>query len=80
MSYRVIGLEVEIAALRLVPERVRALGGAVTLRTRLVETEANTPCRDAFDRAGFHHAGAGAYALAASVELVPLAHVSFDGG
>jgi FkbH-like protein len=80
MSCRVIGLEVEIAALRRVAERARALVGAAALRTRLVETEANTPCRDVFDRAGFHHAGAGSYELAASVELAPLAHVSFDGG
>jgi FkbH-like protein len=75
MSCRVIGLEVEIVALRRVVERMREVAGRSPIRSKLVETEANTPCRDVFDRAGFALTGAGEYEIKADVALAKVAHV-----
>jgi FkbH-like protein len=52
MSCRVFGLDVELAALAEVLRRLRA-AGAGTVTARVVETDANLPCRDLFARCGF---------------------------
>jgi FkbH-like protein len=52
MSCRVVGLDVEIAAVADVLRRLRAEGAGV-VSARLVETDANLLCRTLFDRCGF---------------------------
>ena len=52
MSCRVLGMDVEVAALHGVVDRVRETRpGAIT--ARIVHTASNTPCRTVFQRAGF---------------------------
>jgi FkbH-like protein len=79
MSCRVIGLEVEIAALRAVVNGMRELLGAVPIGARLVKTDANTPCLDVFDRAGFSPLGEGEYEFPADSALEPIAHIALGG-
>jgi FkbH-like protein len=52
MSCRVVGLDVELAAMAEVLRRMRARG-AKTVTAQLIETEANLLCRTLFDRCGF---------------------------
>jgi len=52
MSCRVLGMDVEIAALSWLTKHVISLGFG-SLHSHIVETEANMPCRDVFTRAGF---------------------------
>jgi FkbH-like protein len=52
MSCRVLGLEAELAVIATLADH---LGGAVM--ARLVETDANMPCRDVWVRAGFSRVG-----------------------
>ena len=74
MSCRVVGLDVEIAAVAAV---LRLLGahGAAAVTTRLVETDANLLCRDLFARCGFAAGTDGTWISdAANVPPVP-AHI-----
>ncbi|MGJ5206468.1 HAD-IIIC family phosphatase [Bradyrhizobium sp. HKCCYLR20261] len=52
MSCRVLGLEVEIAAIAELCKRWHE-SGAVTASAAFVETEKNLPCRDLYSRSGF---------------------------
>lgn len=58
MSCRVIGLDVELAALSHVLAELRA-GGAERATARFVETDVNLLCRDLFARCGFERSGDG---------------------
>jgi len=52
MSCRVIGLDVELAALRMI-EAVEREGGGTAMQSRMIDTERNTLSRDLFARAGY---------------------------
>ncbi|TFW18567.1 HAD-IIIC family phosphatase [Duganella callida] len=78
MSCRVLGMDVEIAALHhvadlLFAEEVQAVVGP------LVETELNTPCRDVYPRAGFSESPQrGLYWLRKKAPRVRAAHVTIE--
>lgn len=55
MSCRVLGMEIEIAVLNKIIEIIFA-SGHDKIGAHIVETDANTPCRDVFTRAGFRKA------------------------
>jgi len=55
MSCRVLGLDVEVAAVADIGRRMRE-AGAAELRACLKETDTNFPCRDLFERCGFRKA------------------------
>ncbi len=55
MSCRVLGLDVEVAAVNEVALRL-ARDGVSRVTARLVETDANQPCRDLFEKCGFEKA------------------------
>jgi FkbH-like protein len=75
MSCRVIGLDVEVAALERVVREMRARTPGEPLAASIVETSSNTPCRDVFLRAGFTPLAGGAFELPLSREPVPALHV-----
>ena len=52
MSCRVLGLDVEIAAVAEIARRIVG-GGRCDVSGRLIATDANAPCRDLFQRCGF---------------------------
>ncbi|MCC8396979.1 HAD-IIIC family phosphatase [Paraburkholderia sp. MMS20-SJTR3] len=56
MSCRVLGLDVELAALTEITRRI-AHSGRKSARARVIETEANYLCRDLFERGGFEREG-----------------------
>jgi FkbH-like protein len=58
MSCRVLGMEVEIAALALVLTDMQH-GGAAVVTADLIETDANFPVRDLYKRSGFEPEGDG---------------------
>jgi FkbH-like protein len=63
MSCRVVGLDVEIAAVAAVLRRMGE-AGASEIATRLVETDANLLCRNLFERCGFAADAAGGWVSA----------------
>jgi FkbH-like protein len=75
MSCRVVGLDVEIAALAEVLRRLRA-AGATSVTARLVETDANLLCRPLFGRCGFVAGADGAWTSAPGTTPPAPAHVS----
>jgi FkbH-like protein len=78
MSCRVLGLEVEIAAVAKLIE-ILHLQGFETVRGVMEATERNLPCRDFYQRCGFSLAADGSwYAVANSTKDIP-AHISLDG-
>ena len=76
MSCRVLGMDVELAALHGVVDLIRETRpGAVT--ARIVHTKSNTPCRTVFQRAGFKRGvlNLDHYELKSSSRVVRPAHV-----
>lgn len=53
MSCRVLGMDVELAAVNYVVTLMRAKYGSREILARLIETKDNSPCRDVFVRAKF---------------------------
>jgi FkbH-like protein len=72
MSCRVVGLDVEIAAVAAV---LRRMGGAM-VSTRLIETDANLLCRTLFERCGFRATGDGGWTSGPDNTLAVPAHIS----
>jgi FkbH-like protein len=57
MSCRVLGMEVEIAALAYIAKQMLHTSDAYSVRSAIVETKANLPCRDIFRNAGWRLIG-----------------------
>lgn len=80
MSCRVLGMDVEKAALAYLCARIREGRPAAAITATLVETSANGPCRDVFARTGFTRLPAGgdgpAFRLAPDQDVVVPAHVA----
>jgi FkbH-like protein len=77
MSCRVLGMDVEIAVVARLAQRMRERHATVV--GHIVDTPANGPCRELFTRTGFAlDATDGAYALAGSQEPVAVAHVAVE--
>jgi FkbH-like protein len=75
MSCRVVGLDVEIAALAEVLRRLRA-NGAAAVTARLVETDSNLLCRTLFARCGFTAGGHGVWTSEPEIAPSVPAHVA----
>jgi FkbH-like protein len=75
MSCRVVGLDVEIAAVAEVLRRLRT-AGATRVETRLVETDANLLCRNLFERCGFRAVEHGGWTAEAGQGPAVPAHIS----
>ena len=71
MSCRVLGLEVEVGVLDFLIRTIRGGGDLGPITAAIVETAANMPCRDVYEKAGFVDRGGGrfAYEAAALPEL-----------
>lgn len=79
MSCRVLGMEVEKAALAYLCARLRESRPAAAITGRLVETPANGPCREVFARGGFarvEESDGPAFRLAPDQDVVAPAHVA----
>jgi FkbH-like protein len=76
MSCRVVGMDVEIAAVAGVLQAM-AERGMRDIRASLVHTSANLLCRDLWERCGFLAAGAEQYQRSADPPLAPPAHIAF---
>jgi len=76
MSCRVLGMDVELAALHHVADQQFAAGAELLLGA-IVETELNTPCRDVYQRAGFAPVPdrPGLWVLRRDMARTPIAHV-----
>lgn len=76
MSCRVLGMDVELAALHHVAD-LQFAAGAELLLGAIVETELNTPCRDVYQRAGFVPVPdrPGLWVLRRDMARTPVAHV-----
>jgi FkbH-like protein len=74
MSCRVVGMDVEIAAIAGVLQAL-AIDGPTEYAAALTHTSANLLCRDLWERCGFVEAGAERYCRAAGVPLSVPAHV-----
>ena len=66
MSCRVLGLDVEIGVLRSIIGAIRDGGESGPIAANIVRTEANTPSRDVYERAGFSDLGAGRFGFEAA--------------
>jgi FkbH-like protein len=75
MSCRVLGMDVELAAVNYAVTIMRAKHGGGAVAARLVETKDNSPCRDVFARAGFSVAADDGFVLAAADIPVQPAHI-----
>jgi len=75
MSCRVVGMDVEIAAVAGVLQAMAARG-ASEIRAPLVPTSANLLCRDLWKRCGFFAADAEQYQRSADLPLAPPAHIA----
>jgi FkbH-like protein len=75
MSCRVVGMDVEIAAVAGVLQAIEARG-ARDMRASLVPTSANLLCRDLWERCGFLPAGAEQHQRSADPPLAPPAHIA----
>ena len=76
MSCRVLGMDVEIAALRHVAD-LQFQAGLQVMVAGVVETELNTPCRDVYTRCGFEAAQPpGVFALRNTAPRVEAPHVA----
>ena len=76
MSCRVVGMDVEIAAVAGVLQAMTARG-AREIHASLVHTSANLLCRDLWERCGFLPAGAEKYQRIADPPLAAPAHIAF---
>jgi FkbH-like protein len=76
MSCRVLGMDVELAAVNYVVTLIRAKYGGGAVTASLVETKDNSPCRDVYMRAGFTAVpGESAFVLSPSALPVQPAHI-----
>jgi len=75
MSCRVVGMDVEIAAVAGVLQAIAARG-ASEIRASLVPTSANLLCRDLWERCGFLPTGAEQHQRSADPPLAPPAHIA----
>lgn len=75
MSCRVLGMDIEVAAVGHMVERLRK-AGAGRISARIVETPSNTPCRTVFEKAGFAQRDDGEFVLEADAEPVAAKHVT----
>jgi FkbH-like protein len=76
MSCRVLGMDVELAAVNYVVTLIRAKYGGGAVTASLVETKDNSPCRDVYVRAGFDAVpGEGTFVLSPSALPVQPAHI-----
>jgi FkbH-like protein len=75
MSCRVVGLDVEIAAMAAILRRMRE-AGADAVSTRLIETDANLLCRNLFERCGFTAEPDGAWVSRPQDALAVPAHIA----
>jgi FkbH-like protein len=75
MSCRVLGMDVELAALGAVVEAMREQRGSRTTNASIVPTAANTPVRGLYANAGFTDDGEGRYHLAPGVATSSIGHV-----
>jgi FkbH-like protein len=78
MSCRVLGLDVEIGVLRYIMRTIRGGGHGGPIEARIVETEANMPSRDVYERAGFSDLGGGRFAFEAPDAPDVTKHLSID--
>ena len=78
MSCRVLGMDVELAAIRALVRAMREPPSGTGIAARIVETESNRPCRDLFERCGFtpHEDEAGLFHLGESMEPAPVRHIA----
>jgi FkbH-like protein len=74
MSCRVVGLDVEVAAMAAVLQRMRQ-AGATSVATRLIETDANLLCRNLFERCRFTAQNDGAWVTSPQHTLAVPAHI-----
>ncbi|MFD2429143.1 hypothetical protein ACFSUK_15385 [Sphingobium scionense] len=81
MSCRVLGLEIETSALKVLVERLRAWGTAGPITASIIETDANIVSRDVYDKAGFTNEGNGHYMLGNEALGTPGQHLTiyWDG-
>ena len=75
MSCRVVGMDVEIAAVAGVLQAMAARG-ASEIRASLVPTSANLLCRDLWERCGFLPAGAEQHQRSPDPPLAPPPHIA----
>ena len=76
MSCRVVGMDIEIAAVAGVLQAMTARGTR-EIRASLVHTSANLLCRDLWERCGFSRAGAEQHQRSADPPLAVPAHIAF---
>lgn len=81
MSCRVLGLEIETSALKVLVERMRAWGAEGPITASIIETDANIVSRDVYDKAGFTNEGNGHYILGTAPLGMPGQHliIHWDG-
>jgi len=75
MSCRVMGMGIETAVLSELGQRL-AREGAAQLQSLVVETDANGPARDLFERFGMRASGTGAFSIDLDKLPAPAAHVT----
>ena len=78
MSCRVLGMDVELAAIGALVRAMRTASPGTGIAGRIVETESNRPCRDLFQRCGFapQEAEPGLFQLGERAEPVPAPHIA----
>ena len=79
MSCRVLGMDVEVAALGTIVGHLRTIG-VPTILGAVIPTEVNMPCRDVFIRSGFRQSseGEGYFELSGAESIVMPAHVKVN--
>lgn len=75
MSCRVLGMEIETAVVGEVVRRIRSANGDVVVRGTIVETPANNPCRDLYQKSGFSVLGANIFELASNAQVKLISHI-----
>jgi FkbH-like protein len=78
MSCRVLGMEIEIAALARLVEDIRIGPSTQSIFGSIVPTEANTPCRDLYRKAGFSARGDQSYELDEGMPCSRPEHVDIE--
>jgi FkbH-like protein len=78
MSCRVLGMEIEIAALARLVEDIRIGSSTQNIFGSIVPTEANTPCRDLYRKAGFRASGDQSYELYEGMPCSTPEHVEIE--
>jgi FkbH-like protein len=78
MSCRVLGMEIEVAALAKFVAMMRHDGEHGQIVATMKKTESNTPCRDVFTRAGFVKANESSFILEESSNSISVDHVEVE--